>query len=239
MDIFVAEGEKIVKELIKSDLKINKIIATEQWYATNYQKIENYDNICYIINRKDLDRISSLTTPQEVLAIVEKPTYSYDLKLLKNELVIALDSIQDPGNMGTIIRLADWFGINNILCSVNTVDVFNPKVIQSTMGSFVRVKVHYCDLMNVIEESIRIGIPVWGTFLHGKSIYEINFPNNGILVMGNEANGISKEIENIIQQKITIPHYQQNENKPESLNVAVATAIIISYAKSNNNYLIN
>ena len=152
----------------------------------------------------------------------------YDEKLSLNGLTIALDDIRDPGNLGTIIRLADWFGVENILCTKESVDLYNPKVVMSTMGSFTRVKVHYIDLENYLKDYKG---NIFGTFMEGDSIYEQTLPQEGILVMGNEANGISKPIEDLTTNKLSIPFFGKN-GSTESLNVAVATSVILGEFKS-------
>ena len=143
---------------------------------------------------------------------------------MKHSLCLALDDIQDPGNLGTIIRLADWFGIENIFCSHGTVDVYNPKVIQATMGALARVKLHYCDLVKLIT-SVK-DIPIFGTFLDGNNIYGEDLSKNGLIIMGNEGNGVSKEVSKLINKKLYIPNYPTSRETSESLNVAIATAIV-------------
>ena len=154
----------------------------------------------------------------------EQPVYESDSKVISKSLCLALDNIQDPGNLGTIIRLADWFGIEDIFCSTGTVDVFNPKTVQATMGAIARVKVHYCDLPKLIS-SLK-GIPVYGTFLDGNVIYSETLSANGLIVMGNEGNGISREVEALINRRLYIPNYPQERETSESLNVAIATAVV-------------
>ena len=154
--------------------------------------------------------------------------FSIDELLGNNELILALDAVQDPGNLGTIIRIADWFGIKNIICSQGTVDVYNTKTIQSTMGALARVRIHYVNLKEVLDICSRNDYPIYGTFLDGSSIYNAKLTNYGIIVMGNEGNGISDEIEKVISDKLLIPSYPVGELTSESLNVAVATAIVCS-----------
>ena len=173
-----------------------------------------------------MKKISFLTTPNVGLALCELPNYDEDIKL--NGLSIALDDIRDPGNLGTIIRLADWFGVEDILCTKESVDMYNPKVVMSTMGSFTRVKVHYIDLEKYLSDYKG---NIFGTFMEGESIYEQTLPQEGILVMGNEANGISPEIEKLTTNKLSIPFFGKN-GSTESLNVAVATSVILGEFKS-------
>ena len=165
-----------------------------------------------------------LKTPQQVLAVFRQPEYVLNTSILRDSLCLALDDVQDPGNLGTIIRLADWFGIEHIICSSNTVDIYNPKTVQATMGGIARVKTYYTPLPDLIRS---LGdIPVYGTFLDGKNIYGQPLSRNGLIVMGNEGNGISKEVEALINQKLYIPNYPQERETSESLNVAIATAIV-------------
>ncbi|MFV0531000.1 MAG: TrmH family RNA methyltransferase [Flavobacteriales bacterium] len=214
--LFVVEGVKSVKEVLKSTVQVDKIFCLETYkneFTGDFEK--------YIISENHLKKVSNLKAPQGVLAlckIEQKP-----LSITDDELIVALDGVNDPGNLGTIIRLADWFGINKIICSEHTADVYNPKVIQATMGSFTRVEVYYTDLNVFLENSSQT---IFGAFLAGENIYKKNLPDTGIIVMGNEANGISKEIERFINKKITIPSF--GKKTPESLNVAVATSIILS-----------
>jgi len=224
---FVAEGRKIVGELLKSNIKIEYIVATEHWIENN--KLENISFEILTANDKELKKISSLTTTQEVLAVVEIPKTVFDKNEISENLSIVLDGIQDPGNLGTIIRLADWFGIKNVFCSPNTVDLYNSKVIQATMGAFLRVKVHYLDIENLISEYNKTSdFETFGTFMEGENIYKKNLPNKGFIVMGNEGNGISPAVSKLIDNKINIPNFSTNPEKTESLNVAIATAIVCS-----------
>ena len=177
------------------------------------------------VSQEDLSRASLLKTPQQVLAIFEQPQYTLDPEAVRSSLCLALDDVQDPGNLGTIIRLADWFGIEHIICSQNTVDVYNPKTIQATMGGIARVKVHYTSLPDFIR-SLGENIPVFGTFLNGKNMYEQPLTANGLIVMGNEGNGIGKEVATLINRKLYIPNYPAGQETSESLNVAIATAVI-------------
>ena len=172
-------------------------------------------------------RISCLKTPPGILALVKIPvSAALNHALLKENFSLALDGVQDPGNMGTIIRTADWFGIEHIFCSEDSVDAYNPKVVQATMGSLARVKVHYADLATVLTES---QLPTFGALLDGQNIYNTNFGGEGIIVMGNEGNGISAQIQDIISTPVTIPQAGQ----AESLNVAMATAIFCSEVRRN------
>ena len=208
--LFIAEGEKIVSELLRSDFEIKNIYATKEWKV-------NTDNITQISNA-ELQRISNLKSPNKVLAVVQFKNH----KIIKHDgITLVLDEINDPGNLGTIIRMCDWFGVKQIICSKNTVDIFNPKVVQSTMGSAFRVQVHYTDLENYLSD---IKTPIYGAFIDGKNLKEVKLPKSAHLVMGNEANGISSEINKLITDKVTIKNIGKSA---ESLNVAVATSILL------------
>ncbi|WP_322970871.1 RNA methyltransferase [Faecalibacter sp. LW9] len=219
-NLFVVEGVKNIGEVIKSSIKVKELFITQDFWpeTTSIKKT--------FIDEKDLKKISFLTTPNVGLALCELPD-NPSLEIFEG-LALALDDIRDPGNLGTIVRLADWFGIEHILCTKESVDLYNPKVIMSTMGSFSRVNVHYIDLVDYL--SAYQG-NIFGTFMEGESIYENQLPQEGILVMGNEANGISKAIENLTTHKISIPFFGVKENT-ESLNVAVATSVILGEFKS-------
>ena len=216
--LFFAEGVKVVQELIDANYELNDLFTTQN----DFSNVET--SKIHAITQTELKKISALTTANTCLATFSIPEYK---KLELKGIVLALDSIRDPGNLGTIIRLCDWFGIETLLCSEETVDVYNPKVVQATMGSISRVSVVYCDLENELKNA---KIPIFGTFMEGKSIYSKNLPKEGIIVMGNEANGISSTIEKIVSEKISIPRFG-NLQLTESLNVATATAIILNEFK--------
>ena len=210
---FVVEGIKTIKELIKSQLMLYALYTTETF------NIDTKDEV--LISDADLKRISFLTTPNKALAIFKIPK----AKPIKTDgLIVALDAVRDPGNLGTIIRLCDWFGVKDLVCSNDTVDCFNPKVIQATMGSITRVNISYVDLVEFLKDT---KLPVYGAFMEGENVYKKQLSKNGILVMGNEANGISKELEAVITEKISIPRFGDLQ-ATESLNVATATAILLS-----------
>ncbi len=217
---FLAEGTKLVEDLI-GHFDCEMIVATQRW-IDNHKNIQTSELIA--VDHELLAKASLLKTPQEVLAVFKQPVYAIDPSILKVKLCLALDNIQDPGNLGTIIRVADWFGIEDLFCSINTVDVFNPKVIQATMGAIARVKVHYTSLTELIERNVDIS--VFGTFLDGDNIYQETLPNNGLIVMGNEGNGIGEEMEGMINKRLYIPNYPMNRDTSESLNVAIATSIV-------------
>lgn len=220
--VFLAEGNKLVSEL-SAHFKCKLLVATSQWLDSN-KNINTDETIA--VEKEELSRASLLKTPQDVLAVFEMPHYETSDDDPKKELCLALDDIQDPGNLGTIIRIADWFGIKNIFCSHGTADAFSPKTVQATMGALARVKIHYCDIKALI--SGLDDVPVFGTFLDGNNIYESELSANGLIVMGNEGNGISKEVSALINKRILIPNYPQGNETTDSLNVAIATAIVCS-----------
>jgi TrmH family RNA methyltransferase len=211
---FVVEGEKSILEFLKSHFILKNLLVTDARLATIFNKIE-------LINDEEMKKISSLTNPSVALAVFEIPIPK---PFQDSKIILALDQINDPGNLGTIIRLCDWFGIENIICSQNTVDVYNSKVVQATMGSLTRVNVTYIDLFQYLKQT---KLDIYGTFMNGLNIYQSQLPQKAIIVMGNEANGISAEIESLINKKITIPNFSKHQ-KTESLNVATATAIVLS-----------
>jgi len=214
--LFVVEGPKLVEEVLNSNLNIKKIYALQSWANAN-QNIEN----TVIVDEYELQKISNLQTANEVLMVVEMPEENKLLKF-ENTITLALDGIQDPGNFGTIIRIADWFGIKQIICSEDCVELYNPKVIQSTMGSFIRVNVFYTKLDECIAAA---KVPVYGALLNGNDVTKIDKPQQGILVIGNESKGIRQSILPHINNAISI----QRIGGAESLNAAVATGIILSH----------
>jgi RNA methyltransferase, TrmH family len=226
---FIAEGPKLVSELL-GKLHCSLLIATETWLSSN-RNIKSEKIIS--VTDSELKQASLLQTPQDVLAIFDIPSSDETILISQKELVLALDDVQDPGNLGTIVRLADWFGIKHIFCSKGTADIFNPKAIQATMGAIARVNIHYVDLSSELSD-IPHNIPVYGTFLSGDDIYKTKLKNHGIIVMGNEGNGISSQIAGCVSQKLNIPSYPIGEATSESLNVAIATAIICSEFRRQN-----
>ena len=215
--LFIAEGKKLIDEIEQSKLTIRRIYTTRPDFTGSNVEV---------VDKKTMERITQLKTASDSLAIVEQPRHRLDNKALKDKLTLALDGVQNPGNLGTIIRLADWFGIENIICSTECADLFNPKVVQATMGAISRVKVHYLDLAELIKRNP--DIPVYGTFLDGRNIYETSLTPHGIVVMGNEGQGISDEIGRLIKRRLFIPSYPQERPTSESLNVGMATAITVA-----------
>jgi len=212
--LFVVEGVKTVRELLNSSLKVYKI------YVTDSTVLGLNGDFVDVISEGDLKKMSGLTTPNKVLGVFHFPNPK---PLDFSDWVIALDDVRDPGNLGTIIRLCDWFGITNIMCSSNCVDCYNPKVLQATMGSISRVNIVYGDLQKALGMS---EVPIYGAFMDGTVVYKEKLPKSGVLVMGNEANGVSEAMETIIGKKISIPQF--GSQTTESLNVATATAILLN-----------
>lgn len=228
-ELFVAEGDKLIKEVIHSSLKVDSIFATNGWTKSNQSEIQDFENKIFTITEAELKKISSLKTPNQVLAIVQMPRYTYDRSDLINNISLALDDIQDPGNLGSIIRIADWFGITDIFCSFNCVDLYNPKVIQSCMGSVCRVRLHYVVLVELLKSySDDEDFKIYGTFLEGENIFESDLSRSGIIVLGNESSGISEELLPYVLKKLFIPCYSQRDKSVDSLNVSMATAIVCS-----------
>jgi len=219
--VFIIEGPKLVEEAIKAGWTIDKIYATKQWEG----HLGHSGGEIEVIDEVMLSRLSQLQTPNQVIALVQKKT-SYEPITYHDNFTLILDGIQDPGNLGTIIRTADWFGIKNILVTADTASSYNPKVIQSTMGSCFRVLVQVVDVEAVLEEA---GLPVMGTLLNGNSVYTHKMAKSGFLVIGNESKGIREKLQPYITQAVTIPSF----GAVESLNAAVATGIILSHWKMN------
>lgn len=214
--LFVAEGKKAVSELLESSLQLHSLFTTEDIFKAEKERT-------FLIEERDLRKITNLATAQTALAVFHIPRSE---KPVPRGLLVALDNVQDPGNLGTIIRMCDWFGIKDLICSEGTVDCYNPKVVQATMGSIARVNISYRSLPEFLEQ-IHSEIPVYGAFLEGENIYSKKLKPEGVLVMGNEANGISSEVESFITQKLVIPQFGDLQ-QTESLNVATATAIFLS-----------
>lgn len=216
--LFTVEGIKGITEFLNSHYQLNHLYTTEAIFNTN-----DYT----LISTADLKKISSLKTPNTALAVFEIP----EPKPIQTEgLIVALDNVRDPGNLGTIIRLCDWYGIKDLVCNLETVDCYNTKVVQSTMGSLTRVNVSYMNLEHFINDTSKVS---FGTFMDGENIYTNDLPEDGIIILGNEANGISKTIEALVDKKIAIPRFG-NLKATESLNVATATAIVLSEFKRNS-----
>ena len=212
---FFVEGEKNVNELLNSNFKINSIFATQDWDDINCSEQIT------IITTKQLSQISNLSSPNKVIAVVQIPKKEYKETILDEDLTLVLDTINDPGNLGTIIRTADWFGIKNIICSLDSVDCYNPKVVQTTKGSIFNVTIHYKELTSLLSKTNN---KIYGAALDGEEINKNFTPQKpSILLMGSESHGISSELENLITDKILI----KQKGRAESLNVAIATSILL------------
>ena len=211
---FVAEGPKVVGDLLTAGFQPRMLFATEEWAAVPYNGFS--PSVLTLVTADELRKISFLQHPQQVLAVFPTPC---NKQLPEARLMLALDGIQDPGNLGTIIRIADWFGIDAIVCSTDTVDAWNPKVVQATMGSIARVSTAYTNLSEFLSKTL---LPICGTLLDGTDIYSTQLPSEAIIVMGNEGNGISPDIRQLLTHRLLIPQFRPGA---ESLNVAIATAI--------------
>jgi TrmH family RNA methyltransferase len=216
LGLFIVEGEKLVHEAILYTPELIELIAykSDFKYSLLDSSIEQIE-----VNSRELEQISSLQSPNKALAILKKPVFNLSTK--SDQLILALDSVQDPGNMGTIMRIADWFGVNTIVCSETTVDCFNPKVVQSSMGAIFRIQTHYTNLEDWL---INCDSNIYGALLEGEDIYQKTDLPNGVLLMGNEGKGISNSLQKFITHPISIPRF----GHAESLNVSVATGIIVS-----------
>ena len=229
--LFVAEGPKVVGDLLAAGFVPQLLFATKEWSGVGEKDATKGEQNAgssqfevQEVNDDELRKLSFLQHPQQVLAVFQLPK-SKEATAISQQLYLVLDGVQDPGNLGTIIRLADWFGIDTIFCSEDTADAWNPKVVQATMGSIARVNVIYTDLELLLSQT---EMPVYGTLLDGENIYGQRLTNNGFIVMGNEGNGISPAIRSLITRKLLIPKFHEG---PESLNVAIATAIVCSEFK--------
>lgn len=225
--LFVAEGPKVVGDLMAL-MAPQRIIATSEWYK---EKKISED---VVVTEDEIRKVSFLQHPQDVLALFGLPEMEeLPVEQLRDNLTLALDDVQDPGNLGTIIRLADWFGIEHILCNQGTADAYSPKVVQATMGSIARVKLHYTNLADYLEQ-LQDAVPVYGTFLDGNNLYAEKLSPSGIIIMGNEGNGISEQVERYVTKRLLIPSYPAERPTAESLNVAIATAITCAEFRRKN-----
>lgn len=232
--LYIAEGAKMVLEAIKNfSQQISAIICTDA-QAEKYSSL--LPDKTFIADYTNLKKISSLKTPQEVLAVINKPVHPILNSKDINTLVLALEDIRDPGNMGTIIRLADWFGVKDIICSQQCVDCFNPKSVQATMGSIFRVKIHYLDLPMYLNQLDNTAIKIYGTTLDGENIYTQKLQQPSIILMGNESTGLSEDIKKKLNSCLFIPHASTNADFSESLNVSVATALVLGEFRRQQNY---
>ena len=215
LNLFIVEGKKSINEFLQAGYTPQLLIATEA-FTTNVPQ-----HLITPVSKDELRKVSALQNPDEGLAVFQQPKHK---GILQEGVIVALDNVQDPGNLGTIIRLCDWFGVETLLCNTQTVDCYNPKVVQASMGSLTRVAVHYLDLAAFLTTTV---LPVYTMDLEGENLYTATFPKDCILILGNEANGISAEVRALSNEVITIPRFSKHQ-RTESLNVAMAGAIILS-----------
>lgn len=227
---FIAEGPKLVDELLTCTSCT--FLAATSSYLTSHPNLPQDIEIVEV-SQDELAKVSQLQHPQQVLGIFTQFEEEVDFSLPTNSLCLALEDIQDPGNLGTILRVADWFGISNIYCSRETVDIYNPKVVQATMGAIARVKVHYVDLLDMIQQLPK-NTPVYGTVLDGDNIFEKELSSEGLIVMGNEGSGLSEEMKKCVTDKLLYPSFPPDRVGTESLNVAMATALICGEFRRKN-----
>jgi TrmH family RNA methyltransferase len=226
---FVAETPKIVEEILSSNAySVETVYALKSWIDANWKRFARHS--FEEISQKELERISGLQTPNQVLAVIKKTDTSINFETIFSDTNLILDDIRDPGNLGTILRIADWFGIKNVICSNESVEYTNPKCVQASMGSFLRVAVHYGDLSEILSKKPE-NMPIYGSFMDGENIYQTELNEKSCIVIGNEAHGISKSLEILITKKIHIPSFSAEKNHAESLNASIATAIFCSELK--------
>lgn len=226
--LFVIEGDKLVKEFLAAKIPIKTLIAKPEFLSALPADLTRFVEETEDVSYEELKHISTLKTPHNALAIVPMPERELDTSEVLNQLCVALDFVQDPGNLGTIIRAAAWFGIKNIVCSENCVDVYNPKVIQASMGALLHVNVLYYDLKKLFTIAAKNKIPVFGTMLEGDSIYNHKLDNKGVILLGNESKGISDELIPFITEKIMIPRFSNAKQGIDSLNVSMAASVVFS-----------
>ncbi|MEG1948992.1 MAG: RNA methyltransferase [Odoribacter sp.] len=231
-NLFKIEGDKLVGELLYSNIKIHTLIAYPVWIERN--RISLTDIHVEEADEREMHTISNFQSPPEVIALAEIPDEKIDEAAIANSLSLVLNGIQDPGNLGTILRVADWFGIRQIFCDDDCAGVYNPKCVQASMGAIFRVQTIYTPLEPLLQKYSSETFPCYGTFLKGENIYREKLTNQGFIIMGNEGKGIRPEIEHFINHRLTIPSFATGKNRTESLNVAVATGIILSEFKRNS-----
>jgi TrmH family RNA methyltransferase len=229
--LFIAEGDKLVKELLDSQFVVQQVCAVESWIQVNHKLVMKAES-GEVVKPMDLEKMSSMTTPPEVMAVVEIPQYTLDSISTNSGLILMLDGIRDPGNMGTLIRTADWFGIRDIIATNDSVEFWNPKVVQATMGSISRVRLHNGNLDSVIGDlnksvaDSRGQLSVYGAAMEGKNVYQVKWSDSAVLIIGNESNGLRPETANLLSEKVTIP--KSATSSAESLNAGIAAGILIN-----------
>lgn len=230
--LFLVEGEKMVRELIAGDpdkrFPIQEIIATPEWLDNQRTRLQLGSAELTQATQAEIKKVSSLVTPQAVIALVSMPEIPFSAEALLDTPVLAFESIRDPGNLGTIIRTADWFGIRHIVCTPDSTDLYNSKVVQSTMGAITRVQVHYQEMEALLNRNEMQAKPILGTFMEGENIYSASLPPNPMILFGNESHGLSESLNPYIRQRITIPAFSPLGLGSESLNVASSVAVVCS-----------
>lgn len=221
---FVAEGEKIVFDLLQTSLHPVEIYCTAKIAVSAGLHVANI--IPILVSEKEMERISAFKNPSTILALFKIPSYQEVEQFSLDGLGLVLDGIQDPGNLGTIVRTADWFGISDVYCSPECADIYNPKCVQSTMGALARVRVHYTALTELTRKALHQKVPVYGTFMEGENLFQTSLDSPALIVMGSEGKGISSELVPLLTKKISIPAYPAGSNQLESLNVAVSAAVV-------------
>lgn len=225
--LFVVEGEKSVAELLESDFSIDSLFLTHDFIKKHETVLKSKRFLFETVEQEELEKMGSFGSNNAALAVArQKPNTTPQIST--DEIILALDDVRDPGNLGTIIRIADWYGVKNIICSSTTTDFYNNKTISASMGSFLRVKVFYTDLEKFLRES---DLPIFGAMLKGENVHTLKFPKSGILLLGNESNGISRDLEKLVKNKVSIPRV----GLAESLNVATATAVILDNWRRTSN----
>ncbi len=232
--LFVIEGDKLVSEYLASGKPVRMLLALPSWIEKKDRSLLSSAREIITVSEHELIKLSQLTTPQGTMALVDMERLIPDISSLEDKLTIVLDNIQDPGNLGTIIRIAAWFGIENIICSMGTVDVYNPKTIQSSMGALLHVNIAFTDLPDTFFQAAELNIPVYAATLDGEPVKNIDKTHNGFLLFGNESRGVSDEIMPYVTRKISIPPFKKAQAGIDSLNVAMSAAIICSEFRRNN-----
>ncbi len=226
LQLFVAEGSKLVEELISGRLETHSVLAVDVWLQKNRSVIANKNIKAFVVTETELEQISTQKSANQAIGIFRIPVFQFNPEILNEEIVLMLDDINDPGNLGTILRTADWFGIQHVICSKNTVELYNLKTVQATMGSIARISTYYLDFQDILSNT---KAPVYGALLNGKPLTEINPSKNGVIIIGNEAHGISTTLHQFITQPLFIPSFIAEGaglHRPESLNAAMAAAIL-------------
>lgn len=232
-NLFLAEGNKMVTELIASEIQLVLLIGTSDFLTRIMAPVQESTEIVET-SREEIRKASLLKNPQDALALCRIPKHDLHLADPSSDWVLALDNLQDPGNLGTIVRIADWFGINDIVCSAGSVDMYNPKAVQATMGSICRVRVHYTELPEFVMKCNGKGLFTGGTFMDGENLFNTELPDNGLIIMGNEGHGIGRELEEGINHRLSIPFVAYGRSRAESLNVAAATALVCAEIRRKN-----